>query len=597
MKWTLLLVGIVLFLAAALAGYVDVPPLRVGIGVAYAVATTALLYVLLRFNVPMWLGALALLLPLLPQLGAPWASYWHGFMHSSIVYEIFERGSPPENPLMVGEPLRYMYGHHVLLAWLMRVIPISPPQGFVLTDVVTLLLFAVCIERTARLISGDRVFRILAVFLAAFSLSPLVGGPFTAVLHEAPFPFRGIEWRMIPLTKFFGINNNQVGLLFSALALLGLVAIASGRERRWLPYVGVSVAIVGAGLLYPPAWVQIVGCAGAAALYLLICGRRELRVPAIVLGGLSALCAAAVLPSILSLTAGKSEATLTLSGPFYLAVHGANLVLFLAVPAALVWLNRTTLAESYRRQPQVAGVLLVCAAVTMAMYGAVHMPGSAEYKFLHLTVLALSFPIALALQNVYRKHAAVALLLLFSIALPTTGDFTHQVPVEPVSDPVRTAGRVLRHADPDEDALYTWMSGETPSDALFIDTHLTIPVLARRQLVVGLDMRRDSGALEGYAHDGWLITADEFLTANTGVDAERLAALRAIARALLSPESGGVDRELLSQLPRYTLDRPIYVVARDETVHGRLIADAQFKQEFSSEKSSVFRFEPQSLSN
>ena len=40
--------------------------------------------------------------------------------------------------------------------------------------------------------------------------------------------------------------------------------------------------------------------------------------------------------------------------------------------------------------------------------------------------------------------------------------------------------------------MYDWIVRETKPSAVFIDTQLTVPVFARRQLFVGLDIRRDS---------------------------------------------------------------------------------------------------------
>jgi len=54
--------------------------------------------------------------------------------------------------------------------------------------------------------------------------------------------------------------------------------------------------------------------------------------------------------------------------------------------------------------------------------------------------------------------------------------------------------------------------GPYRSEAVFIDSLLNVPALAGRQLFVGLDIARDPGLDLGTLHNGWLISANTFLT-------------------------------------------------------------------------------------
>ena len=62
----------------------------------------------------------------------------HGFLHTSIVYAIVDRGAPPECPLLAGEPLYYPWAHHQLVAWLMEGLRLSPSTGFAVLNVLAL---------------------------------------------------------------------------------------------------------------------------------------------------------------------------------------------------------------------------------------------------------------------------------------------------------------------------------------------------------------------------------------------------------------------------------------------------------------------------
>ncbi len=557
-----------------------------------AVALALVLYVLVRVHAPLWTFLLPLVVVVVPQLRPEWATYWHGFMHSSLVYAIVERGIPPQNPLMVGEPLRYMYGHHVLIAWLMRVVPISPPQAFALTDLLSLVALALVMDRVARLVSEERSFRVFAVLMAFVAFVPLasgfVRGPLEHVLRTE------LEWRFIPLTKFTGINDNQLGLVLFAIDLLGVSLLAETRAPRRSAFVLIGVAIVGAGYIYPPAWVGIMACTGLASLYFVWRG-HEMRRAGITLLAILFVGAVVTAPFIYVLTAGKSSAAAVHLWPSIrtLKRHIVNLILFASVPVLLGWLARERLLDWWRRQPELVVVLALGAGITMFLYGVMTIPAGAEYKLLGMSVIVLSVPVAIAVHDFYERHQVLSLGVLVLLVLPVGGDFGRLWVHEPVSDPVVSDGRWLRHADARQDSLYSWIAHDTPVDALFVDTYLTIPILGRRQLLVGIDERRESGGLTGVMHDGWLITARQFLRANTGVPDAKLKDLQGIARTLVSstPDSTVSDRTL-DELSRYSAGRPVYVVARSDAVLARLDTVPEMHVAYRGSAGTVYRFIP-----
>jgi hypothetical protein len=425
-------------------------------------------------------------------------------------------------------------------------------------------------------------------------MCPFLRGPLALLTEHAWLGKRLVfrpEQRFIPLMKFVGINNNQLGLMFCALALFGLVSIGAGRERSRSAYACIAVAVVAAGFIYPPCWLSIVACAGVSAAYLLLQRERRLRTAAIALGAIVAVGSVLVLPSMLGVTSGKagtSSAVRVLFTYQQIRQNGAQIVLLLALPAALLWVYRDALLASYRRQPHLYGVLLSCMSISLVLYLLVSVPGPSEYKFVHMAVFALSFPTALALQHLYRSKPWVALTVMFLVAIPMTVDLVHQPPADSVVDLVRSDGRILHHTDPAQDALYSWIAEHTPVNAVFVDSYLTVPVLGHRQLLVGLDMRRDDGGLRGSVHDGWLITADEFLRNNTGVDPVRYFAARDAALRLLAPGPGLVDDGLAQQLQDCRRGRPLYVVARTDAVRTRLTAASQFTRVYQGPAGTVF---------
>ena len=100
---------------------------------------------------PLWLIAIVAVPIGLLHLDTDWRLFSvHGLMHASMVYEIFERGLPAETPLVAGTPLQYPYGVHVLVAGILRVMPISPPTVFAMLNISCLIGSIVVFDRIAR---------------------------------------------------------------------------------------------------------------------------------------------------------------------------------------------------------------------------------------------------------------------------------------------------------------------------------------------------------------------------------------------------------------------------------------------------------------
>lgn len=593
-------------LAAALALFgsfnvlltgVDVARWETVLGAGFAIASVLLLHLMLRRQLPPVAFALLPMAVLVPQLHSHWATYWHGFMHASMVNEIYLRGGNPENPLMAGQPLLYMHGHHAAIAWLMHWLPLTPTQGFILTDVVSLPVMVWLFDRTVKLVSTDIAVRVFAATLALCAISPLLRGPLAVIVQHDwfghIFVYRA-EQRFIPLMKFVGINNNQLGLMFCAMGLYGLVSLAARRGRQLAAFGWIAAGLVGSGVFYPPCWVSLGACIGAAAAFLFLRGDRSMRVTVVQLAAVAAVASAVVLPSMLGVTSGKSGGSaLRVTFAYeHLRLNGAELLVLLLPGAALAWWRRRLLRDWYAAQPLVAGVLLCIAGVSMLVYALVSVPGPSEYKFVHMTVFALSIPLALALVGVYRQRPALALALLALTVLPMTVDLVHQPPADRVVDPVHSVGRELHHDDPAQDALYTWIAHDTPLDAVFVDSYLTIPALGQRQMLVGLDMRRSDGGVKQGDHDGWMITAREFITQTTGVDMQAYLPAFDAARAVLDPHGGAADAAALRSLAVVRSGRPCFVVARRPEVSARLDAAPGFRKVFGNAAANVYELMP-----
>ena len=557
-----------------------------------AIMFVGLLFLMLRLGVPLWVFVLIMLVlvsavNVLPE----YPVIWHGFMHLSIVYEIFERGLPPENPLMIGEPLRYMWSHHALIAWLMKLVPWSPTVWFTLTDCVVLLLFGMVLLAIARRISSDRNYAFFALMLALCGPSPFAAGAPLPTFVERALDVV-FEHRYITLTKFAALNNNQLGVLCFSLALWGLVSLAAGEQRRIRAYAAIGMGILGTGAFYPPAWTALVPISALVVGYFLLRGGPVLRQPAIAVVGVVATASVAILPLMLSFPSGKAggSAIVILPSMKHMLDNVFEVIPFMGFAALLAWVRREALVDAYRRQPHVVAVLALAMLAGVGMFVGISIPPASEYKYLGYASVPLAFLFAVAFNALYRQHAGIAIALMTLVLMPEVyGDLYGLRHRHLVTDPVVSDGPYLRHADPEQDALYAWIGGNTPREAVFVDTHLTIPVLGRRQLLIGTDHRRRSGGLGGLQQDGWFITAEKFLRRITGVPRERRLRLQALAAQVLDAGAGVVTSGLLERLTREAQGRPVYVVARDPALRQRLTTTGHLQRAYAGPAASVFR--------
>lgn len=564
--------------------------LQTVVNVAMGVSLVVTLQAMLRWRAPMWAYLLPLLVPVLPQLLPDWATYWHGFMHSSIVYQIVEHGVPVANPLMATESLLYPYGHHALIAGLMRVVPISPVQAFILTDLLTLCVFALLVERAAAMVSIERAVRVFAVLFAVLGPSPFVQAPLSDLFGSHGFGFTA-EARFVPLSKFIGINNNQLGLVFCALGLYGMLLMSAGR-RRVAGGAALAVALLGSGFLYPTSWLNIVVCAGAAAVALRLL--REHRTVTWLMVAVVLVTTIMVLPFLWSITHGKST-----TAAIQLVASGSQLLRKLAVLLSLLslamplaWYGRTVIGASVRQWPTTWAVLAAATGASLITFLAVSMPDASEYKFLQLAIVALALPLALALHALCQRNMLVALVVMLVAALPYAIPFNVAMMREPVSDSVYSDGRILRHRDPEQDALYRWIVLNIPRDATMLDSYLTIPALARRPLLIGLDLRRELGRLKGNAgtmQDGWMMSAREFLLNVVGVEPNKYARLRDAAEQVLTSRPASRDAAALEALVQASGGRPLYLVVRDSEVNARLASQWRLRRLYAGRAASVYR--------
>ncbi len=516
----------------------------------------------------------------------------HGFMHASYVYTIMEQGLPPEDPLFAGEPLRYPYLLNGLLAQCLLWIAITPGTCFTLINLLALAATIFVIYRTAALIRAERTFCILAVVLALIG-GPFIDGPVVGALELIGIPR---EVRHLPYSKFHQANSNQIGYLCFAIALYASLRLFRSPSRRRSAMALLCVATVGAALFYMFSWLMVCICVAASGAMMLAGSNMNARKGGLYALITVALSSAACMPYILSIVSGRSsQGSLSLAGvgPILRSLEVA--LLALAPALALSVLYRDSLIAAFRKQMRMATVLLTWFGIPCLLSIIVLAPVNDQYKFLSHALLPFAVITAIAIEAFYcsRKKAAIVFIFMLSVALT----WRHATIVRtgwPAIDPTWADGAFLRQADAAEDALYTWIATNTPVNAVFLDTQLTIPTFGRRSLYVGLPWRRErlmqNDPRVFSIIDGWDVNG--LLPVEVGGhDRTKVEQRRATAAALLSENSTSVEPRPLAQVLEDVPTRPVYIVARDPLVRYRLQHDQRMHLAYEGDDASVFLIE------
>ncbi len=99
---------------------------------------------------------------------------WHGFFHSSIVYNIINTGIPPQNPVFAGETIKGYWPFHYLIALITKNFGIHPAIVNLCLNILSLIgIFALIWRLSDDFYDGGREIRFLVLFFLLFSMNAL----------------------------------------------------------------------------------------------------------------------------------------------------------------------------------------------------------------------------------------------------------------------------------------------------------------------------------------------------------------------------------------------------------------------------------------
>jgi hypothetical protein len=490
----------------------------------------------------------------------------HGFLHTGIVYQILNGGLPPTNPLLAGEPLLYPWGHHGLVALACSALHITPAWSFALINLISLAACMFLVAAIARRLDPDpdsRVFSVLVgLFASTVMIRPILDSLSTLV------GFR-IDWRAIPAAqKFINLNGVPPGMVFSLLAVLSLIRLAQDRRpRRYCLFLFLAVA--GCGFTYPLMFPAVCGSCGLVAVVLAVRRRVLRRGSAAILARILiplVLGVAVLVPYLRQITGSAVGPRVQWLQPTWILRNGLIVGVLLWPLLLLIALEWKSMCR--RWNPEAALVLAATLVACLGCYLGMHMFHQAEYKSLILVGVCTGVFGGMAFARIRTRLHPLAFVLLIGIFLGSMVQYLAPMAMARswVRTPVfREEGTTLSFYDPQQDQLYRWIRDDTPSNSVFLDSCLDIPVVGRRSLFIGWVDNADPELLvEGYG-----ITLNDWLGSQSGYNPQMLADRNRIIREVYSPDQP-LSPSDLAELRRFD---PLYIVIRDPALFSRFAGD------------------------
>lgn len=500
----------------------------------------------------------------------------HGLLHTAIAQR-FQSASAlpgrPENPFFAGEALPYYWFFHYLAARIGDMAAIHPLYAFEL-----MVLAAVCVLWFTAVAMGCRLYGGVAPGVAIGFLALAGANPFGAVillvklavrgasvLRDSPDYLWGIAHPILGVARyndpyvvygpllnfFFNISSRPIALALLLLVCLSLATwLQSGRRRAWIWLtlssaactafsflIGVTagLALIG-GLAVAWGLSAIVGLGGASTGNRTT--ERTIRAAAALLLGM-----VLASPTYYYFFLGTEDQSVHLH-PRLWVIQGIALSASVVAAMAVVGVLR---AKGVRQQ-----FLLATAAGGYALLvgsAIVELPASNDSNLFHAAIFLLSIPAAGCLVPAARWSRVPRLLswgMLLLLFLPTTCIVAYAYLNRAAIALEINGGQLYRL--PRESALaqlYTWVRGNTPSDAVFI--------LDPTNMVAAGGNMPEFPAMTGRV----LFTADK---TNYIVVPHADATLRTnLALHLLAGEAANEQETAYLK----TLQRPIYLVVTD----------------------------------
>lgn len=506
----------------------------------------------------------------------------HEFLHASIVHNILNGFTPPEDILLAGYPLQYPWAHHYIVGWLTQLLHVSPSRGFALINIASLIISAVVIFKTSQLLKPSRLTGIFGVFLTIFG---------TSIFYLASLQFKLFyqDHRLIPYQKFLSANSNPLGFCLFSIFLFFIMRFFAYRGKAYVNALALLLSTTALAYFYPISWLAAMICGISICFGQIIFAKGRnwqlvfLTLLALFFGSMLAF------PYMHGISSGK--------------VHSAEIGLFLYVPNVLKRLSDVLLISLV---PLLVGVLkrkelrtlfsdrgsevvtLLWAGLGLLMiYAVALVPLNCEYKFLMQLMAVIGILSAPLVESLYKQKPLFVEVFIPLILLPSVLLYLWPFAPFQYDDPVYEKAGVIHHRDINMDRLYSWISNKTPIDTVVVDSFLTVPALGKRSLYVATDLRSQTQPhLSGW--NGWGMSAKQMSEQVFGHQQDIQNRRTQNATALLTPHPTNVLDFAATNIKQEFKGREVIVIARDSVMKKLFDASPRFEKAFDGETVWVY---------
>ena len=520
---------------------------------------------------------------------------WHGFFHASIVYQIVNGSIPPNNPILAGEPLLYPWGSHLLVAGIVSLLHLSPPTVFALLNLCFLALTLIVAFKISLFVYSDRLSGLFAGFLSIFGITFIHRGPVAEILNRIDSLVKVKLFRMdvraIPvIAKFVSSGaNNQFGILLFAVFIYSILHIFCHSKKARIYYFTVFISSLGIGFFYP---IYLPAIAASSLACCTVIYLQQGRVVLTKIFGLTTciiLGIVPMLPYLHQITTGKAQTaaiTLALLKKQHLFTQSLTyLVTVLPILIVLIW-KRKLIIKMIRNANLSVMILITIVVTTALMWIFMTSPTGVEYKYLILSVFTLGIFSSFSFRDLYSNQRIICFILLTIFLIPMSSFMLYDSGQKPITDPYIEKGMYLFHKQPNENALYSYISSQTKPDAIFVDSYLTIPVFGRRQLYIGLDIRRKTF---GWGrNDGWTSKAKRLLN-EQGYPSEITDLRRRLASEIYDDTTNKISNYALNKFTKISIKNDVYIVARDAKTNDKIAHNEGFSKVFESGVTALYK--------
>ena len=463
-----------------------------------------------RARAAMLLPCVALLPGLVALLTSPRLQMsFHGYLHSSYVYQALEGNFPPENPLLADTPANDYWLFHVLLAGISHVLRVAPPVAAMFVNFLALgasLGAIFWLLRTTESLPRHPFAKTCAALVVLFGAN-LAGGVHAGVAALAGEPAGdpiGISTMVMSgaarsaglFPKFLNFNGFPLGIAFFLLALGGTV----NAVRRATPaaILCAVTGVLGALAFHVTTGIFALGVLPAAAVIACLTARRKpdwalSRRDAVLVLVLGTAALVILLFYVRDLAGALGpSASVDMWNP-------ANLRRFLGVTYPL-WPFFVLGAATAFRNRRVEAATLSCVGVLGALAACITvLPDGNQYKFDYLANIAIALVALVGLRDLLTRGPALARVAR-SVATIGVALVLANVLVQGIAygrsdlaaqdtlayDGVNVVG------DGPNSGAWEWIAANTSPDAVVV-----VPVVGSNRAPVLAMSRRSAFALNG----------------------------------------------------------------------------------------------------